>query len=187
LARRLANWCVACVLHLHSGLQSQPVGNVAAFATERWTRLPATVLPSGQPYNRSQSSLQLPKLFIAHLRVGKEVRKILFGARTSRCISCVLTRDPSRSLRKAAPSPLQTSTTATSPPTSATPTRTTFPRSGVDHTSTSTSSNHAGPQEGPRSPKERLDDLLASEKTFYRSEDSSVDSIEENKSRCVPW
>ena len=99
----------------------------------------------------------------------------------------VLTRDPSRSLRKAAPSPLQTSTTATSPPTSATPTRTTFPRSGVDHTSTSTSSNYAGPQEGPRSPKERLDDLLASEKTFYRSEDSSVDSIEENKSRCVPW
>jgi RalA-binding protein 1 len=99
----------------------------------------------------------------------------------------VLTRDPSRSLRKAAPSPLQTSTTATSPPTSATPTRTTFPRGGIDHTSTSTSSNHAGPQEGPRSPKERLDDLLASEKTFYRSEDSSVDSIEENKSRCVPW
>ncbi|PMD39720.1 hypothetical protein L207DRAFT_529666 [Hyaloscypha variabilis F] len=82
--------------------------------------------------------------------------------------------------RKAAPSPLQTSTTATSPPTSATPTRTTFSRSGVDHTSTSTSSN---PQEEPRSPKERLDDLLASEKSFYRSEDSSVDSIEENSSR----
>ncbi|TVY92646.1 putative Rho-type GTPase-activating protein [Lachnellula willkommii] len=70
--------------------------------------------------------------------------------------------------RKAAPSPLQTSTTAISPPTSATPTRTTFIRTGGDQ---SVSSNDY-PQQ-PRSPKERLDDLLASEKSFYRSEGES--------------
>ncbi|KUJ22831.1 uncharacterized protein LY89DRAFT_311590 [Mollisia scopiformis] len=83
-----------------------------------------------------------------------------------------------RSQRKAAPSPLQTSTTATSPLSSVTPTRTTFPRSGVDHTSPSSSSVHQSPQQ-PRSPTERLDDLLASEKSFYTSETSSVDSLPE--------
>ncbi|TVY28926.1 putative Rho-type GTPase-activating protein [Lachnellula hyalina] len=82
--------------------------------------------------------------------------------------------------RKAAPSPLQTSTTAISPPTSATPTRTTFIRTGGDQ---SVSSNDL-PQQ-PRSPKERLDDLLASEKSFYRSEgESSPDreSFDESRS-----
>jgi len=95
----------------------------------------------------------------------------------------------SRSQRKAAPSPLQTSTTATSPPSSVTPTRTTFVRTGVDHTSSSTSSTYQNLQEGPRSPKERLDDLLASEKSFYKSEDSSTESIPEGKESrlVVPW
>ncbi|KAI9053261.1 hypothetical protein LZ554_002228 [Drepanopeziza brunnea f. sp. 'monogermtubi'] len=78
-----------------------------------------------------------------------------------------------RSLRKAAPSPLQISTTATSPPSSVTPTKTTFARSAGDHSYTS-----------PLSPKERLDDLLASEQSFYRSEDSSVESsLEQNRPR----
>ncbi|KAL2072827.1 hypothetical protein VTL71DRAFT_12170 [Oculimacula yallundae] len=80
-----------------------------------------------------------------------------------------------RSLRKAAPSPLQTSTTAISPPSSVTPTRTAFPRGGVDHLSSSTSIEHSSPQ-SPRSPKERLDDLLASEQSFYRPKDSSLKS-----------
>ncbi|KAF4636624.1 hypothetical protein G7Y89_g1460 [Cudoniella acicularis] len=80
-----------------------------------------------------------------------------------------------RSLRKAAPSPLQTSTTAASPPSSVTPTRTTFSKSGVDYTYSSPGSPQQL-QEQPRSPKERLDDLLASEKTFYKSEgESSTD------------
>ncbi|KAE8446927.1 hypothetical protein EG329_011558 [Mollisiaceae sp. DMI_Dod_QoI] len=83
-----------------------------------------------------------------------------------------------RSQRKAAPSPLQTSISATSPPTSVTPTRTTFSRSGVDHTSPSSNSVYQSLQQ-PRSPKERLDDLLASEQSFYTSETSSIDSIPE--------
>ncbi|CZR51220.1 related to BEM3 GTPase-activating protein for Cdc42p and Rho1p [Phialocephala subalpina] len=88
-----------------------------------------------------------------------------------------------RSQRKAAPSPLQTSTTAaTSPQSSVTPTRTTFARSGVDHTSPSSSSVHQSPQQ-PRSPTERLDDLLASEKSFYTSETSSVESTPEDRPR----
>jgi RalA-binding protein 1 len=82
----------------------------------------------------------------------------------------------SRSQRKAAPSPLQNSTSATSPQSSATPTRTTFSSSGV-HNPTFANSPHS-PLEQPRSPKERLDDLLASEKSFYKSEDSSVESIQ---------
>lgn len=77
----------------------------------------------------------------------------------------------SRSQRKAAPSPLQTSTTAGSPPASVTPTRSTF-----DTFSSPRSTQHHSSEEGPRSPKERLDDLLASEKSFYRSEgESSTD------------
>ena len=90
----------------------------------------------------------------------------------------VLTVSRVRSQRKAVPSPLQTMTSATSPPTSVTPTRSTFPRSGTNNPSYS-----ASHQEQPRSPKERLDDLLASERSFYRSEDSSVDSIRAETSR----
>ncbi|KAH8657533.1 hypothetical protein BGZ60DRAFT_132901 [Tricladium varicosporioides] len=83
------------------------------------------------------------------------------------------TESGKRSQRKAAPSPLQTSTTAASPPSSVTPTRTTFIKGSVDHPFTSTSPHH---HQQPRSPKERLDDLLASEKTFYKSEgDSSTE------------
>jgi RalA-binding protein 1 len=87
----------------------------------------------------------------------------------------LLTSPTSRSQRKAAPSPLQTSTSATSPPSSVTPTRTTFFSSGVDHPSTSPGSPHS-PFEQPRSPKERLDDLLAAERSFYKSGDSSTES-----------
>ena len=85
---------------------------------------------------------------------------------------------PSRSQRKAAPSPLQTSTSATSPPPSVTPTRTTFV--GADYSSTGASlSLYDGPR-SPRSPKERLDDLLASERSFYKTEDSIPESAKEN-------
>ncbi|TVY67367.1 putative Rho-type GTPase-activating protein, partial [Lachnellula suecica] len=78
--------------------------------------------------------------------------------------------------RKAAPSPLQTSTIPASAPSSATPTRTTFARVGGDHSLTSSHSPHHSLPEQPRSPKERLDDLLASEKSFYQSEgDSSTE------------
>ncbi|KAG9238604.1 hypothetical protein BJ875DRAFT_33430 [Amylocarpus encephaloides] len=92
-----------------------------------------------------------------------------------------------RSQRKAAPSPLQTSTIAATPPTSVTPTKTTFSRTAVDHPVSSTGSPL---QEQPRSPKERLDDLLASERTFYRpTVDSPVrrDSpSDQNPSKFVP-
>jgi hypothetical protein len=81
-----------------------------------------------------------------------------------------------RSQRRAAPSPLQTSTTATSPLSSVTPTRSTFERSRLDNLPT------PSPQE-QRLPKDRLDDLLASERSFYRSEDSSADSIHSPKTR----
>ncbi|KAF7958713.1 hypothetical protein EAE96_002247 [Botrytis aclada] len=75
------------------------------------------------------------------------------------------------SLRKAAPSPLQTSTTPTSPSSSVTPTRTTFSvkGSGDQYPFISTKASQSSLQE-PRSPKERLDDLLATEKNFYTSE-----------------
>ncbi|TAQ88423.1 hypothetical protein B7494_g3285 [Chlorociboria aeruginascens] len=71
-----------------------------------------------------------------------------------------------RSRRKAAPSPLQTTTTATSPLRSATPTRKiVVPENTVDPSPIST----GGPL-SPRSPKERLDDLLASQETFLGPE-----------------
>ncbi|KAK6614259.1 RhoGAP domain-containing protein [Botrytis cinerea] len=77
----------------------------------------------------------------------------------------------SSSLRKPAPSPLQTSTTPTSPSSSVTPTRTTFPvkGSGEQYPFISTKASQSPLQE-PRSPKERLDDLLATEKNFYTSD-----------------
>ncbi|CAG8982876.1 hypothetical protein HYALB_00002892 [Hymenoscyphus albidus] len=85
-----------------------------------------------------------------------------------------------RSQRKAAPSPLHTSTTA-SPPTSVTPTRSTFDRNGADHFFASpVSIQQLNSNEGPRSPKERLDDLLASERTFYRPEGDSSTDREQN-------
>ncbi|KAH8602830.1 hypothetical protein B0O99DRAFT_498769 [Bisporella sp. PMI_857] len=93
--------------------------------------------------------------------------------------SSSLSETGKRSQRKAAPSPLQTTTSAASPPASVTPTRSTFSRSGVDHPSAYKSSS--SPPEQPRSPKEQLDDLLASERSFYRSEDSSVDSVRTEK------
>lgn len=97
----------------------------------------------------------------------------------SGCSNTYTLRD-CRSQRRAAPSPLQTSTTATSPPGSATPTRTTFPRPSPNNNSKSQagqSTHHPSPEsDSPRSPKERLDDLLASESSFYRSDDSSDSS-----------
>ncbi|KAA8576600.1 hypothetical protein EYC84_006698 [Monilinia fructicola] len=78
-----------------------------------------------------------------------------------------------RSLRKAAPSPLQTSTTPRSPSSSVTPTRTAFPMRGSkdQHAFISTRESPSSLEE-PRSPKERLDDLLATEKDFYITEES---------------
>ncbi|ESZ99274.1 hypothetical protein SBOR_0315 [Sclerotinia borealis F-4128] len=79
-----------------------------------------------------------------------------------------------RSLRKAAPSPLQSSTTPTSPSRSGsiTPTRSaSFPTEGSDdqHPFMSTKESQS-PLEEPRSPKERLNDLLATERSFYTSQ-----------------
>ncbi|KAL3417837.1 RhoGAP domain-containing protein [Phlyctema vagabunda] len=77
------------------------------------------------------------------------------------------------------PSPLvQTSTT--SPSMSATPTRTTFSGAAGDHTSSPTDISES-PKDYSRLPKERLDDLLATEKSFYKSEDSSAESISKGK------
>jgi hypothetical protein len=162
------------------------VGDVAAFATDRWTFRP-TDLSSRQPHNRSYAGCSiLSKQFVAHSRVREKVCKVYSYLDLLRRALTWTSSLASRSQRKAAPSPLQTSTTATSPPSSVTPTRTTFARTGVDHTSSSTSSPYQNLQEGPRSPKERLDDLLASEKSFYKSEDSSTESIPEGKeSRLV--
>ncbi|PBP25787.1 rhogap with PH domain protein [Diplocarpon rosae] len=67
-----------------------------------------------------------------------------------------------RSPRKAAPSPLQTSTTATFAPGSITPARTAGPRSAIQHAFTS-----------PRLPQEP-DDLLAAEQSFYTTQESPV-------------
>lgn len=41
--------------------------------------------------------------------------------------------------------------------------------------------------EGPRSPREKLDELLAAEKTFYQSDTSSVSNTEVGASRFVPY
>ncbi|RFU35202.1 hypothetical protein B7463_g1150, partial [Scytalidium lignicola] len=87
--------------------------------------------------------------------------------------SLPIAETPNRSQRKAVPSPLQTTFTASSPPPSATPTRTTFPRATVDYNSQRGDRDQKLSEE-PRSPKERLDDLLASERSFYKSEESST-------------
>ncbi|KAG9248409.1 hypothetical protein BJ878DRAFT_35744 [Calycina marina] len=88
--------------------------------------------------------------------------------------------DPAkRSQRRAAPSPLQTTTSATSPSASVTPTRSTFSRSGTKQVSPKDN------QETPRSPKERLVDSLASERSLYRSEDSSIDSTRTETQRSL--
>lgn len=93
-----------------------------------------------------------------------------------------LTQDPDRSQRKAAPSPLQTSTTATSPNPSTTPTRSTFSDRRIAEVYISP--RNTTPQEEPRSPKERLNDLLASEKSYYTTGDSILGAIaEDNSSR----
>jgi hypothetical protein len=54
------------------------VGDVAAFATERWTlRYTAPVLPSRQPHSRSYPNSILTKQFVTRgVRVGKKVRKL---------------------------------------------------------------------------------------------------------------
>ncbi|KIN03977.1 hypothetical protein OIDMADRAFT_40093 [Oidiodendron maius Zn] len=100
-----------------------------------------------------------------------------------------------RSQRKAAPSPLQTSTIAPSAtsatfpssagastsgtPLSGTPTRTAFARTGARQ---SPGGNHIIP-DGPRSPKERLDDLLASERKLYPIDDSPTDTSQKENFR----
>jgi len=80
LARLPANWPLTFPILLHSGLQShQSMGDVAVFATERWTlQFPATVLPSRQPHNRANSSSLLPKQFVTRIGLGQEVRKVYF-------------------------------------------------------------------------------------------------------------
>jgi hypothetical protein len=82
-----------------------------------------------------------------------------------------------RSQRKPAPSPLQTSITATTP--SPTPTKTTFeiPASGSGSRIIEATLHTPPKSDGPRSPKERLDDLLASEKSFYIAEEKSVGKL----------
>ncbi len=84
-----------------------------------------------------------------------------------------------RSQRKAAPSPLQTSTSATSP-SSPTPTRTAFARPATDSGAGTAQTVRYTPQmtDQPRSPKERLDDLLASERSFYTSDEAPPDKLE---------
>jgi hypothetical protein len=71
--------------------KSQPVGDVAAFATERWTlRYPAPVLPSRQPHNRPYANPILTKQFVASgIRVREKVRILSF---LSRCVTRALTQ-----------------------------------------------------------------------------------------------
>ncbi|PQE05367.1 hypothetical protein CJF31_00011156 [Rutstroemia sp. NJR-2017a BVV2] len=89
-----------------------------------------------------------------------------------------------RSFRKAAPSPLQTSTTPTSPQSSATPTRSTFARNGSEDLNIFTTTKLTqSPLEEDRSPQERLDGLLASEKSLYKSNQSANPLTTENHSR----
>jgi RalA-binding protein 1 len=77
-----------------------------------------------------------------------------------------------RSIRKAAPSPLQTSTTAASPVNSSESPKA-DPKSPVDTNSFSKNASYHTPNsDEPRSPVERLDDLLASEQSFYQGSGS---------------
>lgn len=92
----------------------------------------------------------------------------------------LLNVDPAtRSQRRAAPSPLQTSITANSSYSTPTPTRT-FAKASLDSRSRITEARRNDPLlngDSPRSPKERLDDLLASERTFYNPDDDPLDKV----------
>ncbi|KAL5345226.1 Rho GTPase activating protein [Pseudogymnoascus australis] len=80
-----------------------------------------------------------------------------------------------RTHHKAIPSPLQTSTSANPNHATTTPTKSGFSRPSVEEQSRTVETVRYTSRRGadePRSPKERLDDLLASEKSFYDSEDA---------------
>ncbi|KFY44803.1 hypothetical protein V494_01289 [Pseudogymnoascus sp. VKM F-4513 (FW-928)] len=78
-----------------------------------------------------------------------------------------------RTHHKATPSPLQTSTSANSTHATTTPTKPGFSRpSGEEPRTVETVRYTSRRGDEPRSPKERLDDLLASEKSFYDAEDA---------------
>ncbi|KFY92614.1 hypothetical protein V498_04830 [Pseudogymnoascus sp. VKM F-4517 (FW-2822)] len=80
-----------------------------------------------------------------------------------------------RTHHRAIPSPLQTSTSANPNHATTTPTKSGFSRPSVDEQSRTVETVRYTSRRGadePRSPKERLDDLLASEKSFYDSEDA---------------
>ncbi|OBT93370.1 hypothetical protein VE01_08751 [Pseudogymnoascus verrucosus] len=79
-----------------------------------------------------------------------------------------------RTHHKATPSPLQTSTSANPNHATTTPTKPGFSRPSVEEQSRTVETVRYMSRRGdePRSPKERLDDLLASEKSFYDSEDA---------------
>lgn len=105
-------------------------------------------------------------------------RLVLVLALPERALTPILV---DRSQRKAAPSPLQTSTIANSS-SSTTPTKSSFSdrRPAAEHTSPRSTSL----QEQYLSPKERLNDLLATEKAYHTTGESSLGIIpEENSSR----
>ncbi|KAI9744058.1 MAG: hypothetical protein M1818_002210 [Claussenomyces sp. TS43310] len=93
-----------------------------------------------------------------------------------------INRSRTRSQHRAVPSPLQSSITATSPPQTPTPTRTTFANHPADSASrvTEIRRNPFLYADQPRSPKERLDDLLASERTFYKADDDDDDDDDDD-------
>ncbi|KFY24047.1 hypothetical protein V493_05471 [Pseudogymnoascus sp. VKM F-4281 (FW-2241)] len=76
-----------------------------------------------------------------------------------------------RTHHKTSPSPLHTSTSANPNHATATPTKPGFSRPSEQSHTVETVRYTARRGDEPRSPKERLDDLLASEKSFYDSED----------------
>lgn len=87
----------------------------------------------------------------------------------------LLTTHLDRTHHKATPSPLQTSTSANPNHATTTPTKPGFSRPSVEEQSRTVETVRYTSRRGvdePRSPKERLDDLLASEKSFYDSEDA---------------
>ncbi len=86
----------------------------------------------------------------------------------------LLTTHLDRTHHKTTPSPLQTSTSANPNHATTTPTKSGFSRPSVEEQSRTVETVRYMSRRGdePRSPKERLDDLLASEKSFYDSEDA---------------
>lgn len=141
--------------------------------------LPSTLVTDSN--NNSQNQSDAPTRYVfcpSSPPADQGQRKRRRGARTQRRKDAEHFLTGSRSRRKAAPSPLQSSFTPTSGPANSTLARLHFSNSSADGEPSFPPNSSRSEQEpaSPRSPKEQLEDLLASERTFYRADDDSPDS-----------